>query len=94
MRKQNNTATALNRLLNDAFCQHSHHRAYKTLESLKQLITAEEYNTLKHHLIWTDCDNPDVYGGVFGMSHNVNHEYELFSEYIKYLINKYERKIR
>lgn len=92
MRKQNNTAIALNKLLNDAFCQYSHHRAYKTLESLKQSITAEEYETLQHHLIWTDCDSPDVYGGVFGMSHNVKHEYELFSEYIKYLINKYERK--
>lgn len=46
MRKQNNTAIALNKLLNDAFCQYSHHRAYKTLESLKQSITAEEYETL------------------------------------------------
>jgi hypothetical protein len=90
MRKQSNIVIALNRILNDGFCQYSHHRAYKILENLKKYITAEEYKTLKNHLVWTDCDNPDVYGGVFGMSHNVKYEYKLFSEYIKALINKYE----
>ena len=91
MKKQNNIIIALNKILNDGFCQHSHHRAYKTLENLKKNITTEEYQTIKNHLIWTDCDNPDVWGGVFGMSYDVKHEYELFSEYIKSLTKKYER---
>ena len=81
---------ALNKILNDGFCRYSHHRAYKTLEKLKKDITTEEYQTINNHLIWTDCDNPDVWGGVFGMSYNVKYEYKLFAEYIKSLIEKYK----
>ena len=91
MKKQNNIVIALNRMLNDAFCQYSHHRAYKTLENLKNDITIEEYQMLKNHLIWTDCDNPDVWGGVFGMSDNVKYEYKLFSDYIKSLVERYKQ---
>ena len=90
MKKQNNIVIALNRILNDGFCQQSHHRAYRTLENLKVFITTDEYQTIKNHLIWTDCDNPDVWGGVFGMSGSVKYEYRLFSEYIKCLIGKYK----
>lgn len=90
MKKQNDIVVALNKILNDGFCQHTHHRAYRTLENLKKDITTEEYQEIKKHLIWTDCDNPDVWGGVFGMSHNVKYEYSLFSEYIKCLIGKYK----
>lgn len=90
MKKQNNIVITLNKILNDGFCQYTHHRAYKTLENLKKDITTEEYQTIKNHLIRTDCDNPDVWGGVFGMSYNVKYEYGLFSEYIKNLVGKYK----
>lgn len=91
MKKQNSIVVTLNKILNDGFCQYTHHRAYHALEGLKEFITADEYQTIKKHLIWTDCDNPDVWGGVFGMSYHVKYEYGLFSEYIKSLIKKYER---
>ena len=89
-RKQNNIIIALNKILNDGFCQYSHHRAYKTLESLSASITADEYRIIKNHLIWTGCDNPDVWGGWHGITDHVKYEYRLFSEYIKSLIKKYE----
>lgn len=90
MKKQNNIVIALNKILNDGFCQYSHHRAYKTLEDLKKNITIEEYETIKNHLIWTDCDNTDVWGGWRGITDDVKYQYRLFSEYIKSLTKKYE----
>lgn len=90
MKKQNNIVVALNKILSDGFCQHTHHRAYKTLESLSVSITTDEYKTIKNHLIWTDCDNPDVWGGWRGITDGVKYEYKLFSEYIKSLIKKYK----
>lgn len=80
---------ALNTILNDGFCKHTHHRAYKTLESIKSLITADEYCTLQKHLANTDCNNPDVYNGNNGLSVTEKHEYSLFAQSIHTLIQKY-----
>lgn len=90
MKKQNNIVVALNKILNDGFCQHTHHRAYRTLENLKKDITTEEYQEIKNHLIWTDCDNPDVWCGWMGITDHVKYQYCLFSEYIKSLTKKYK----
>ena len=90
MTKQPNAIVmALQTILNDGFCKHTHHRAYKTLEAIKSLITADEYNTLQKHLVNTDCDNPDVYNGQGGLTQAEKHEYSLFAQSVHTLIQKY-----
>lgn len=91
MKKQNDIVITLNKILNDGFCQQSHHRTYQTLKKLKQYITEDEYKTIHKHLLWTDSDNPDVWYGCSGITESAKYEYTLFSEYIKSLISKYEQ---
>lgn len=91
MKKQNSIVVALNDIVNDSFCQRTHHRAYKTLERLTNHITNEEYNEIKTYLSRTDSDNPDVYSGS-GMNDFIKMIYELFASYMKELIKKYQKK--
>ena len=90
----NNIVVALNKILNDGFCQYTHHRAYQTLRNIKEFITENEYQEIHERLIWTDPDNPDVWNGGRGIDGYTKHQYELLSECIKSLIEKYRRNIK
>ena len=91
MKKQNNVVVvALNKILNDGFCQYTHHRTYQTLRNIKEFITDDEYQEIHERLIWTDPDNPDIWTGTKGINGYTEYQYELFSECVKSLIGKYQ----
>lgn len=91
MKQQNSIIVALEDIVNDGFCQRTHHRAYKTLEQLAKYITNEEYEQIKTYLLNTDSDNPDVWSRS-GINDAIKYEYQLFVSYMKTLIEKYQKK--
>lgn len=44
-----------------AFCTRTLNRARRSLETIKDSLTEEEYNTIRNYFDNVDSDNPDVY---------------------------------
>lgn len=91
IKQQNSIIVTLNDIINDSFCQRTHHRAYKTLERLAEYITNEEYEQINTYLLNTDSNNPDVWNRS-GINDTIKYEYQLFVSYMKTLIEKYKKK--